>query len=64
MPQDLQQLASYMRQSYTDATQWWEFTGSPALQDAALPEDLLDDAITQTSGVNAADGAADSEAAP
>ncbi|MFU7548153.1 hypothetical protein ACM9NK_29465, partial [Pseudomonas paraeruginosa] len=26
MPQDLQQLAGYMRQSYSEATQWWEFT--------------------------------------
>src|SRR3546814_10163696 len=24
MPQDLQQLAGYMRQSYSEATQWWE----------------------------------------
>src|SRR3989344_1430659 len=35
MPADLQQLAGYMRQSYSEATQWWEFTSSPALQDAA-----------------------------
>ena len=44
MPADLQQLAGYMRQSYSEATQWWEFTSSSALQDAALPDDLLDDA--------------------
>ncbi len=28
MPQDLQQLAGYMRQNYTDATQWWELAMS------------------------------------
>ena len=43
MPQDLQQLAGYMRQSYSEASQWWENTGPTALQDAALPDDLLDD---------------------
>lgn len=31
-------------QSYSEATQWWEFTSSPVLQDAALPDDLLDEA--------------------
>ena len=44
MPTDLQQLAGYMRQSYSEATQWWEFTSSAALPHAALPDDLLDDA--------------------
>src|SRR3546814_8647825 len=44
MPADLQQLAGYMRQRYSEATQWWEFTSSPALQDTGLPDDLLDDA--------------------
>ena len=44
MPADLQQLAGYMRQSYSEAAQWWEFTSSPVLQDAALPDDLLNDA--------------------
>ena len=43
MPADLQQLAGYMRQSYSEATQWWEFTSAPALQDTGLPDDLLDD---------------------
>src|SRR3546814_2240839 len=38
MPQDLQQLAGYMRQSYSEATQWWEFTSSPALQDGRSEE--------------------------
>ncbi|PZP57847.1 MAG: conjugative coupling factor TraD, PFGI-1 class [Pseudoxanthomonas spadix] len=57
MPADLQQLAGYMRQSYSEATQWWEFTSSPALQDTRLPDDLLDDAaaaeppaVTTTTG--------------
>ena len=66
MPQDLQQLAGYMRQSYSEATQWWEFTSSPALQDAALPEDLLDDAALAEPGALAAgaDDGAGNEAAP
>ncbi|UBT80412.1 type IV conjugative transfer system coupling protein TraD [Pseudomonas amygdali] len=45
MPNDLQQLAGYMRQSYSDAAQWWENTGSPGLQDQGLPEDLIDDPV-------------------
>ena len=44
MPAYLQQLAGYMRQSYSEATQLWEFTSSPALQYTGLPDDLLDDA--------------------
>ena len=36
MPADLQQLAGYMRQSYSEATQWWEFTSSSALQGCGL----------------------------
>jgi conjugative coupling factor TraD (TOL family) len=43
MPEDLQQLAGYMRQSYTESGQWWENLGTPAIQDQALPDDLLDD---------------------
>jgi hypothetical protein len=55
-----------MRQSYSEATQWWEFTSSPALQDAALPEDLLDDAALAEPGALAAgaDDGAGNEAAP
>ncbi|MEL4887307.1 type IV conjugative transfer system coupling protein TraD [Pectobacterium betavasculorum] len=45
MPKDLQQLAGYMRQSYSDAAQWWENTGSPGLQDQGLPDDLIDDPV-------------------
>jgi len=57
MPQDLQQLAGYMRQSYSEATQWWEFTSSPAFQDTGLPDDLLDDAApTEPPAVAAATG--------
>lgn len=44
MPEDLQQLAGYMRQSYAEAGQWWENLGSHTLQDQPLPADLLDDA--------------------
>ncbi|WP_121207401.1 type IV conjugative transfer system coupling protein TraD [Pseudomonas aeruginosa] len=43
MPEDLQQLASYMRQHYTEAGDWWESQGLPTLQDEPLPDDLLDD---------------------
>ena len=41
MPEDLQQLAGYMRQHYTEAAHWWENLGSPMLQDGPLPDDLL-----------------------
>ncbi|MEI7178122.1 type IV conjugative transfer system coupling protein TraD [Pectobacterium carotovorum] len=41
MPTDLQQLAGYMRQSYTDTGQWWQNQGSPTLQEQALPPELL-----------------------
>ncbi|MEI7418759.1 type IV conjugative transfer system coupling protein TraD [Pectobacterium parmentieri] len=43
MPTDLQQLAGYMRQSYTDTGQWWQNQGSPTLQEQALPPELLDE---------------------
>lgn len=43
MPRDLQQLAQYMRQSYTEASQWWMNTSAPGLQDGPLPADLLDE---------------------
>ncbi|POE37805.1 type IV conjugative transfer system coupling protein TraD [Pectobacterium odoriferum] len=43
MPTDLQQLAGYMRQSYTDTGQWWQNHGSPTLQEQALPPELLDE---------------------
>ncbi|GKX37631.1 type IV conjugative transfer system coupling protein TraD [Pectobacterium polaris] len=43
MPTDLQQLAGYMRQSYTDTGQWWQNLGSPTLQEQALPPELLDE---------------------
>ncbi|POE08575.1 conjugative coupling factor TraD, PFGI-1 class [Pectobacterium odoriferum] len=43
MPTDLQQLAGYMRQSYTDTGQWWQNPGSPTRQEQALPPELLDE---------------------
>ncbi|MEI7181956.1 type IV conjugative transfer system coupling protein TraD [Pectobacterium carotovorum] len=43
MPADLQQLAGYMRQSYTDTGQWWQNQGSPTLQEQALLPELLDE---------------------
>ena len=64
MPQDLQQLAGYMRQSYSEATQWWEFTSSPALQEAALPEDLLDEVVATGAPDNGTDDVAGDEAVP
>lgn len=63
MPKDLQQLAEYMRQSYSEATQWWEFTSSPALQDMPLPDDLLDETPPAAVATDA-DEAVDDEAAP
>lgn len=48
MPKDLQQLASYMRQSYTEASQWWMNTATPGLQDGPLPADLLDEGAGAT----------------
>ncbi|MEB3081592.1 type IV conjugative transfer system coupling protein TraD [Pseudomonas aeruginosa] len=42
MPEDLQQLAGYMRQHYTEAGDWWQSQGLPSLQDGPLPDDLLD----------------------
>jgi conjugative coupling factor TraD (TOL family) len=44
MPKDLQQLAGYMRQSYTETGQWWDGAASPGLQEQPLPADLLDEA--------------------
>lgn len=43
MPRDLQQLAGYMRQSYTESSQWWENIGTSALQERPLPDALLTD---------------------
>ncbi|MCL6332059.1 type IV conjugative transfer system coupling protein TraD [Pectobacterium carotovorum subsp. carotovorum] len=45
MPTDLQQLADYMRQSYTDTGQWWQNPSSPTLQEQALPPELLDEDV-------------------
>ncbi|MFI8747993.1 type IV conjugative transfer system coupling protein TraD [Pseudomonas sp. NPDC077186] len=42
LPDDLQQLAGYMRQHYAEAGDWWENQGLPGLQDQPLPGDLLD----------------------
>ena len=42
MPKDLQQLAGYMRQSYTETGQWWDSIAIPGLQEQPLPADLLD----------------------
>nr|WP_067297560.1 type IV conjugative transfer system coupling protein TraD [Marinobacterium profundum] len=50
MPQDLQQLAGYMRQRYTETGQWWENLGAPGLQDQPLPDDLLDDPTHDDTG--------------
>jgi len=42
MPQDLQQLAGYMRQHYAEAGDWWEGRTVPGQQDMPLPDDLLE----------------------
>jgi len=42
MPADLQELAGYMRQHYTEAGEWWGGQGRPGLQERPLPDDLLD----------------------
>jgi len=46
MPESLQQLAAQMRQQYVETSHWWENTGSPVLQEADLPQDLLDDNVS------------------
>ena len=48
MPKDLQQLAGYMRQHYADAGEWWESHATSGLQDAPLPDDLLDGFLHST----------------
>jgi conjugative coupling factor TraD (SXT/TOL subfamily) len=55
MPKDLQQLAVYMRQSYTETGQWWEHTGYPDIQEQPLPADLLDNGVTASDTIDAAD---------
>ncbi|KHS38047.1 MULTISPECIES: type IV conjugative transfer system coupling protein TraD [Xanthomonas] len=50
MPKDLQQLAGYMRQSYSDSAQWWENSGSPTLQSQGLPDSLVED-VTEPASV-------------
>lgn len=43
MPEDLRELAGYMRQHYVDAVDWWESGGLPTMQKETLPDDLLED---------------------
>ncbi|ATE58739.1 type IV conjugative transfer system coupling protein TraD [Thauera sinica] len=53
MPEDLRQLAGYMRQHYTESGDWWTGHSPPDLQDAPLPDDLLEGihlADTETAG--------------
>jgi hypothetical protein len=54
IPEDLQQLADYMRQRYTETGQWWQNLGSPNLHEQVkeqpLPDDLLDDLINDGTG--------------
>ncbi|MQT88083.1 conjugative coupling factor TraD, PFGI-1 class [Pseudomonas nabeulensis] len=64
MPADLQQLASYMRQSYTESAHWWENLGSPVLQDDPLPDDLLDETPTATATTTINEEIQNNEAAP
>ncbi|MGB3288578.1 MAG: type IV conjugative transfer system coupling protein TraD [Burkholderiaceae bacterium] len=53
MPSNLQQLAQYMRQSYTETGQWWENQGIPGLQEQSLPNTLLDDESVDAASRNA-----------
>lgn len=53
MPDDLRQMADYMRQSYTDSNQWWVNLGTPDLQEQGLPDDLLNDR-SETDDINEA----------
>jgi hypothetical protein len=50
MPEDLRELAGYMRQHYVDAVDWWESGGQPTRQKETLPDDLFKDfqGITST----------------
>lgn len=43
IPKDIQELASYMRQRYVDAGDWWESQALSSLQDRPLPKDLVED---------------------
>lgn len=43
MPQDLQQLAQYMRQHYVGTGDWWAHQGKATPEEQALPDDLLND---------------------
>jgi len=52
MPESLQQLAEHMRQNYVEASHWWENTGSGVLQEAQLPDDLLDEMPAATEVVS------------
>jgi conjugative coupling factor TraD (TOL family) len=56
MPKDLQTLAAYMRQHYSDAGEWWENQGRPELQNESLPDDLLDDFKQMTGAETAGTG--------
>lgn len=42
MPEDLQELAGYMRQHYVEAGTWWNNNGGSEHRDADLPADLLE----------------------
>lgn len=42
MPKDLQELAGYMRQHYSETDEWWGNSGTSAIPSEKLPNDLLD----------------------
>lgn len=42
MPEDLQELAGYMRQHYVEAGTWWNNNGGSERREADLPADLLE----------------------
>jgi hypothetical protein len=43
MPKDLQTLATYMRQRYTEAGEWWGADGHTTAPENELPKDMLED---------------------
>jgi len=43
MPKDLQTLATYMRQRYTEAGEWWDAKGHPPAPENELPEDVIEE---------------------
>jgi len=50
LPKDLQALASYMREHYVEADDWWTRADQPNRFSADLPPDLIDPTVPGSSG--------------